>query len=86
MLSQHENVIQVYATTTTDENSLIIVLDRAKFGDLKNYYEGIIKNKKDPESKEKWDPILNSLTSAYGFASILPWSVIGPEQRMLFVF
>jgi hypothetical protein len=33
--SQHENIIQVYATTTTDNNSLIIVLDRAKNGDLK---------------------------------------------------
>jgi hypothetical protein len=34
LLSQHENVIQVYASTITKENSLVIVIDRAKNGDL----------------------------------------------------
>jgi hypothetical protein len=79
----------VYATTTTDKNSLVIVLERAKFRDLKSYYEGIIKNKKNPESIEKWNPgtlSQNYLNGYYGFTSILPWSVVGAEQRMIYVF
>ena len=93
MLSQHENIIQVYATTTTDKNSLVIVLDRAKFGDLTSYYEGIIQKKENPNSYEKWNPAFDKIYKNtikqggnYGLASILPWSVIGPEQRMIYVF
>ena len=91
MLSQHENIIQVYATTTTDKNSLVIVLDRAKFGDLTSYYEGIIQKKENPKSTEKWNPAFDKIhdtakLDGYGLESILPWSVIGPEQRMIYVF
>ena len=91
MLSQHENIIQVYATTTTDKNSLVIVLDRAKFGDLTSYYEGIIQKKENPKSTEKWNTEFNTIhdttkAGGYGLESILPWSVIGPEQRMIYVF
>jgi len=86
MLSQHENVIQVYATTTTDNNSLVIVLDRAKFGDLMSYYEGIIQSKQDPKKVEKWWPDVNIIHDDYGIASILPWSVIDASERMFLVF
>ena len=87
MLSQHENVIQVYATTTTDNNSLVIVLDRAKFGDLMSYYEGIIQTKQDPKKVSKWSPSYNKIDGFRGgISSILPWSVIDASERMFLVF
>jgi serine/threonine protein kinase len=87
MLSQHENVIQVYATTTTDNNSLVIVLDRAKFGDLMSYYEGIIQSKQDPKKVSTWHPHSDVIDAIWGgIASILPWSVIDASERMFLVF
>jgi len=88
MLSQHENVIQVYATTTTDNNSLVIVLDRAKFGDLMSYYEGIIQSKQDPKKVSTWNPVWTKIDNENfeGIASILPWSVIDASERMFLVF
>jgi len=48
LLCQHENVIPVYATTITDKSSLLIVLDRAKNGDLKSFYDRFLdKHNKD---------------------------------------
>jgi len=77
LLSQHENVIPVYATTTTDRNSLIIVLDRAKNGDLKSFYNSMLdKHNYHRKTKFKW----------IGIASILPWEVISAADRMLLVF
>jgi len=77
LLSQHENVIPVYATTTTDRNSLIIVLDRAKNGDLKSFYNSMLdKHNYHRKTKFKW----------HGIVSILPWDVLSAADRMLLVF
>ena len=86
LLSQHENVIQVYATTTTDRGSLIIVLERAKNGDLKSFYDSLLdKHNKDRKSVSKFDPYANKIVS-YGIASILPWDVVSAADRILLVF
>jgi serine/threonine protein kinase len=86
LLSQHESVIQVYATTTTDNNSLIIVLDNAKNGDLRSFYEAKIEQYgKGLNKNKKWDPKSNKI-GFQGIPSILPWEVINAADRMLMVF
>ena len=97
LLSQHENVIQVYATTTTDRNSLIIVLERAKHGDLKSYFKTIIDNHNLSRMRKwYWNPVNNKnndkVKDRYrdfeyiGIVSILPWGEVNAGDRMLFVF
>ena len=87
LLSQHENVIQVYATTTTDLGSLIIVLDRAKNGDLKSFYDNLLdKHNKGRKNVTKLDPHSNKIVVSYGIASILPWDVVSADYRILLVF
>jgi hypothetical protein len=85
--SQYENVIQVYAKTTTDRNSMIIVMDRAINGDLKAFYKAMIeKHNKDRKKDSRWSPYFNTIGGKYGIVSILPWTVISAADRMLLVF
>ena len=87
MLCQHDNVIQVYATTHSDKNSIIIVLERAKYGDLKSYYDKLInEHNKDRKKDSMWDPITNEINVNQGIVSILPWDVLNSADRMLMVF
>jgi len=90
LLSQHENVIPVYATTTTDRNSLIIVLDRAKNGDLKSFYNRFLdQHNKDRKTKFKWNADNNEIDGDdddWVIFSILPWGVLSAADRMLLVF
>lgn len=88
MLCQHESVIQVYATGTTDENSMLIVLDCAKNGDLYSFYDKSIDsiNFDRCEFFCWWDPLTNNIDTNGGIASMLPWWMISAADRMLMVF
>jgi len=86
-------VIPVYATTTTDRDSLVIVLDRAKNGNLKSFFDRLLdQHNKDRKTKSKWDPRSNKMDGEDGKSdrgvifSILPWGVLSAADRMLLVF
>jgi len=86
-------VIPVYATTTTDRDSLVIVLDRAKNGNLKSFFDRLLdQHNKDRKTKSKWNAYTNEIDGEDGKSdrgvifSILPWGVLSAADRMLLVF
>jgi hypothetical protein len=87
LLSQHEHVIQVYAKTISDRNSLIIVLERAKYGDLDSYYSKLIdKTNRDRETLYRFDPYSGKIDQDIGIASHLSWRIVSVAMRLLLVF
>jgi hypothetical protein len=81
-------VIQVYATTTTDRNSLVIVLDRAKYGDLKSFYNTLIDKFNVDRKVSTWDYKFNRIDNEHvlnGIESMLPWGVVSAADRMMMV-
>jgi len=60
LLTQSERIIQVYATTMTDKNNQLIVMERAKNGNLEEYYGAFLdKFNKDRKGESKWCPLTN---------------------------
>lgn len=60
LLTQSECIIQVYATTMTDKNNQLIVMERAKNGNLEEYYGAFLdKFNKDRKGESKWCPLTN---------------------------
>jgi hypothetical protein len=67
---------------------LLIVLDRAKNGDLKSYYNALLdEHNKDRSRLWEWNPTYNEIDGKdRGIPSILPWVVLSAADRMLLVF
>ena len=77
----------MFATTTTDNNSLIIVLDRAHNGDLKSFYKALINKHNISRIPSTWSPGDNMIDGHfYGIQSMLPWRVLSAADRMIQVF
>jgi serine/threonine protein kinase len=72
--------------TSTDRNSLVIVLDRAENGDLKSFYGSLIDLTKKGKVF-KWHPSHNEIDGKHGgIESILDWKEVSAADRMLLVF
>jgi len=84
---QHDCIVQVYAQTTSDKGSRILVIQRAKNGDLKAFYEKKIdSNNKGRTKVFKWNPENNQINGLLGIESILDWNVLSASDRMILVF
>jgi serine/threonine protein kinase len=60
--------------TMTDMGSIVLLIERAKYGDLKSHYEALIKKHRIGSKTER------------GIYSVLCWKVLTKTQRLKFVF